>query len=96
MNDGEKAFWGSSRADPDKPAPIPAETPERPARPKPRPPVLPVPARPRDISTAGARLAAMRRQVTHLCQQCQEPFTGIMQAKYCSNACRQRAKYARR
>lgn len=43
-----------------------------------------------------AELAAMRKIHEHKCTQCGEPFEGIRQAKYCSEACKQRAKYARK
>lgn len=44
----------------------------------------------------GRRLAAMRRVVDHVCPTCDKEFEGIVTAKYCSNACRQRAKYRRK
>lgn len=43
----------------------------------------------------GARLAAMRKRSRHKCQQCDKSFVGITTAKFCSNACRQKAKYQR-
>ena len=44
----------------------------------------------------GAELAAMRRRMWHRCPQCGRRFSGIAKAVYCSNACRQRAKYQRK
>ncbi len=44
----------------------------------------------------GAALAALRRTTWHLCASCSKRFSGIAKAVYCSNACRQKAKYARR
>jgi hypothetical protein len=41
---------------------------------------------------AGAALAGMRRRDRRICQQCVGRFIGIVTAKYCSNACRQKAK----
>lgn len=43
----------------------------------------------------GSDLAAMRQQVEHTCLSCGELFKAIKTAKYCSNACRQKAKYKR-
>lgn len=43
----------------------------------------------------GAALAAMRRKIRHRCAQCGKGFRGIATAVYCSNACRQKAKYER-
>lgn len=44
----------------------------------------------------GAALAAMRRTTWHNCAVCTKRFSGIAKAVYCSNACRQKAKYERR
>jgi hypothetical protein len=44
----------------------------------------------------GAALAALRRTSWHQCQSCGKRFSGISTAKFCSNACRQKAKYLRR
>ncbi len=46
----------------------------------------------------GAALAAMRSTHWHFCLEpsCGKRFSGIKTAKFCSNACRQRAKYAKR
>jgi hypothetical protein len=46
-------------------------------------------------SEVGAALAALRRKVAHKCLQCGKAFRGLATARYCGNACRQRAKYAR-
>ena len=43
----------------------------------------------------GAALAALRRKTWHLCRVCGKRFSGIATALYCSNACRQKAKYKR-
>lgn len=43
----------------------------------------------------GAALAAMRKRTWHNCAQCAKRFSGIATAVYCSNACRQKAKYQR-
>lgn len=47
------------------------------------------------VSSPGAALAAKRRVVVHVCRSCDRDFEGIMTARYCSNACRQRAKHRR-
>ena len=44
----------------------------------------------------GAALAALRGRHWHRCATCGKRFSGIKTAKTCSNACRQKAKYARR
>lgn len=44
----------------------------------------------------GAALAAMRRTTWHYCPVCNKRFAGIAKAKFCSNACRQKAKYMRK
>lgn len=46
-------------------------------------------------SEAAAFLSSQRRRVKHKCIQCGKKFKALSTAKYCSNACRQRAKYAR-
>jgi ribosomal protein L34E len=43
----------------------------------------------------GAALAALRRTTWHQCHVCGKRFSGIKTAKFCSNACRQAAKYKR-
>lgn len=45
---------------------------------------------------AGAALAALRPTDIRPCQQCGKTFSGISTAKYCTNACRQKAKRARK
>ena len=35
-------------------------------------------------------------KLTHICQMCGKEFVAHKSAKYCSNACKQRAKYARK
>ena len=44
---------------------------------------------------AGAALASMRKRTRRKCGQCLKPFMGIATAKFCSNACRQKAKRSR-
>jgi hypothetical protein len=46
----------------------------------------------------GAALSAMRRTTWHYCAEtsCGKRFAGIATAKFCSNACRQKAKYAKK
>ena len=46
--------------------------------------------------TPGAKLAAMRRKLAHVCPICETRFKGIAKAIYCSNACRQKAKRERK
>lgn len=36
-----------------------------------------------------------RKIVEGTCRQCGVPFTGLKTKKFCSNACRQKAKYQR-
>lgn len=43
----------------------------------------------------GAALAAMRRRTWHKCAVCEKRFSGTSRAKFCSNACKQKDKYAR-
>jgi ribosomal protein L34E len=47
------------------------------------------------MKSPGAALAALRRRTRHRCAQCGKRFSGIAKALYCSNACRQKAKYER-
>jgi hypothetical protein len=45
----------------------------------------------------GAALRAMRPVLTYICQICGKSFKASdARAKYCGNACQQRAKYARK
>lgn len=46
-------------------------------------------------SEAAALLSSHRKRVTVSCAVCSTEFKGLTTAVYCSNACRQRAKYAR-
>ena len=46
-------------------------------------------------STAAKLLAARRRQVQTRCAVCGISTAGTTKRRYCSNACRQRAKYQR-
>jgi hypothetical protein len=50
-----------------------------------------------DKSKIGAALNALRKTHWHYCANpaCGKRFSGISQAKFCSNACRQAAKYAK-
>lgn len=43
----------------------------------------------------GAALAAQRRIVAHICAHCGLTFQGIKKAVYCSERCKQAAKYRR-
>jgi hypothetical protein len=48
------------------------------------------------VSThAGKELAAQRKRVKKNCAVCDREIVALKQAKYCSNRCRQRAKYLR-
>jgi hypothetical protein len=49
-------------------------------------------------SEVGAALSALRKTTWHLCAEpsCGKRFSGIATAKFCSNACRQKAKYAKK
>jgi len=44
---------------------------------------------------AGRQLALLRKRVNKLCEICGKQIVALKQAKYCSNRCRQRAKYQR-
>jgi len=43
----------------------------------------------------GKELAALRKRVQKNCVVCGRKMVALKQAKYCSNRCRQRAKYQR-
>jgi hypothetical protein len=43
----------------------------------------------------GHDMLALRRIVTHSCTVCGKEFQGLVFAKYCGNACKQKAKRAR-
>jgi predicted nucleic acid-binding Zn ribbon protein len=43
----------------------------------------------------GKELAALRKRVKKNCVVCGREIVALKQAKYCSNRCRQRAKYQR-
>ncbi len=45
--------------------------------------------------TIGAQLSAQRKRVEKVCSSCNTVFQGVKIAKYCSNKCRQKAKYIR-
>lgn len=45
--------------------------------------------------TPGAALSALRRRVPHICPMCRESFTKLKTARYCSDRCKQAAKYRR-
>ena len=49
-----------------------------------------------DKSKIGAALGALRKTIWHHCAVCEKRFSGIAQAKFCSNACRQKAKYRKK
>lgn len=40
-------------------------------------------------------MSALRRTTWHNCGVCGKRFSGILTAKFCSNACRQANKYAK-
>lgn len=48
-----------------------------------------------ESTNAGKKLASFRKRVEKTCQVCGAEITLLKQAKYCSNRCRQRAKYQR-
>lgn len=48
-----------------------------------------------DKREIGAALSALRKTTWHHCLICGKRFSGISTAKFCSNACRQKAKYAK-
>jgi predicted nucleic acid-binding Zn ribbon protein len=45
---------------------------------------------------AGKELAALRKRIKKNCVVCGREMVALKQAKYCSNRCRQRAKYQRK
>jgi predicted nucleic acid-binding Zn ribbon protein len=47
------------------------------------------------MSRPAKALAALRRRHRKNCAVCGKGFTAIKTARYCSNACRQKAKYRR-
>ena len=47
------------------------------------------------MSNPGSDLAALRKTVWHICPVCQASFLALRTAVYCSNRCRQAAKYRR-
>ncbi|SIT73047.1 hypothetical protein SAMN05216526_1794 [Ectothiorhodosinus mongolicus] len=47
------------------------------------------------MKTLGAALASRRERQTKHCNQCGNLFLGLKISRYCSEACRQRAKYHR-
>jgi hypothetical protein len=50
-----------------------------------------------DKSKIGAALSALRGTHWHYCAwpECGKRFSGIKKARFCSNACRQKNKYAK-
>lgn len=46
-------------------------------------------------TNAGKQLASLRKRVNKVCEMCGKQIVALKQAKYCSNKCRQRAKYQR-
>lgn len=48
------------------------------------------------MSRAARQLAGLRKKVGHTCPVCGKRFEAIKTAKYCSEACKQKAKYRRR
>lgn len=47
------------------------------------------------MTNPASDLAKLRKRVDHLCPICGVTFKAIKTAKFCSNACRQKAKYQR-
>lgn len=47
------------------------------------------------MTTPGQDFVALRRRISHTCPICGQVFTAYTTAMYCSNKCRQAAKYAR-
>ena len=48
-----------------------------------------------EFVNAGKQLASLRRRIRKDCEMCGREIVALKQAKYCSNRCRQRAKYQR-
>lgn len=46
-------------------------------------------------SEIAAAMNALRERTWHYCLVCNKRFSGIKKAKFCSNACRQKNKYAK-
>ncbi len=46
-------------------------------------------------TVAGKQLASLRKRIRKRCEVCDVEIIVLKQAKYCSNRCRQRAKYQR-
>ena len=42
-----------------------------------------------------SELASQRQRIGHVCPVCGASFTALKTARYCSNPCRQKAKYRR-
>jgi hypothetical protein len=51
-----------------------------------------------DKAKIGAALSALRKTTWHRCAEpsCGKRFAGIAKAKFCSNACRLKTKYAKK
>lgn len=47
------------------------------------------------MSRPARALAALRKRIRHACAMCGKTFNAIKTARYCCNACRQKAKYRR-
>jgi len=47
------------------------------------------------MTNPAAALNALRRRVDHICPVCEKGFKAIKKAVYCSEACKQKAKYKR-
>ena len=47
------------------------------------------------MPSPGAALSALRRTTWHICPVCGVSFLALTRAKFCSNRCRQKDKYAR-
>ena len=50
----------------------------------------------KDNMSPGSALAAKRKVLVKICPICKTEFKGLKTAIYCSNKCKQKAKYARK
>lgn len=48
------------------------------------------------VNNPASQLAALRRRISHVCPECDDPFVDLKTAIYCSKLCKRRAKYTRR
>lgn len=98
MNTAERAFWTNkqnrTQGKGGRPAKVAVSKPI--SAPVSKMPASSSVSKPIKEACAGKALAAKRRVVGHTCLQCDDKFMGIAIAIYCSNRCRQRAKYQRK